>query len=127
MQPHPRTRPILRRSLVLFISLSACTSWHVETIPPAQLLAKSQPSKVRVKVSDGQRIVLTAPALSGDSLVGKRGGLATGVPLMNVTEIAVRRANTWKTLGLIGGILAAPFAAIGLACALGADCDFSIN
>ncbi|HEY6947644.1 MAG TPA: hypothetical protein VI297_02410, partial [Gemmatimonadales bacterium] len=53
-----------------------------------------------------------------------RGHQPVGVGPGDVSEIAVRRTSTFKTGGLVLGILALPFAIIGGACALGADCHF---
>jgi hypothetical protein len=114
-------------SLLIATALTACTSWRVQQVGPEQLLAGQHPNAVRVQRADRSRIVLSRPQLRGDSLVGTTRGRPTGVPLGDISQIAVRRGNALKTTGLILGILAAPFALVGVACAFGADCNFSVN
>jgi hypothetical protein len=96
-------------------------------MPPGQLLAAKHPKAVRIERADRSRVVLSRPDLRGDSLIGTTRGRPTGVLLGDISQIAVRRGNALKTTGLILGILAAPFALLGVACAFGADCNFSVN
>lgn len=103
---------------------SGCSSWHTVPVSPRALVADARPDRVRVTEPDGTRLVIAQPQVVGDSLVGLRGHRPVGVGLGDVTEIAVRRTSALKTGGLVLGILALPFALIGGACALGADCHF---
>lgn len=114
-------------SLLVATTLTACTSWRVQQVGPEQLLAGQRPKAVRVERADRSRVVLSRPHLRGDSLVGTTRGQPAGVLLGDISQIAVRRGNALKTSGLILGILAAPFALLGVACAFGADCNFSVN
>ena len=114
-------------SLLVASTLTACTSWRVQQMEPRQLLAGQNPKAVRIQRADRSRVVLSRPHLRGDSLIGTTRGQPTGVPLGDISQIAVRRGNALKTTGLILGILAAPFALLGVACAFGADCNFSVN
>jgi hypothetical protein len=52
--------------------LSACTSWHVETLSPAEVIRVHRPAKVRVEDSDGHREVLYGPEVQGDAVIGRR-------------------------------------------------------
>lgn len=103
---------------------SGCGSWHAVPVSPQELVADARPGRVRVTQADGTRLVIGRPQIVGDSLVGLHGHQPVGVGLRDVTEIAVRRTSALKTGGLVLGILALPFAIIGGACALGADCHF---
>jgi hypothetical protein len=76
---------------------------------------------------DERPVVVKRPQLVGDSLVGKTGGTAAAIHLQDISEIAVRRPNLLKTLGLVLGIIAAPFAAVGITCVITSECDFSVN
>jgi hypothetical protein len=114
-------------SLLVASMLTACTNWRVEQVGPEELFASQHPKAVRVERADRSRVVLSRPYLIADSLVGTSRGQPTGVPLADISQLAVRRGNALKTSGLILGILAAPFALLGIACALGADCNFGVN
>jgi hypothetical protein len=113
-------------SLALIVTgQAACSSWHVESASPAQVL-ESHPGKVRVRRTDGTHLVLSHPHVVQDSLVGQVHGQPGAVALVEVDDVAVRRGSALKTGGLVFGILAAPVAALGLACALGADCHMGM-
>jgi hypothetical protein len=118
------TRPVhlaLRRLVVVLLLLTgACTSWHVETLPPAQLVAEQEPDQVRVRLVDRQRFVLRMPAVLGDSLVGTQDGGTRSVALAEVNEIAVRRGNTLKSIGLVVGVVAGALLIIAIVWAI--DC-----
>ncbi|HEX9055342.1 MAG TPA: hypothetical protein VF830_10590 [Gemmatimonadales bacterium] len=118
-----RARPLLHVWLGVGM-VSGCASWHTVPVSPRELVADARPGSVRVRQPDGARVVIARPEIVGDSLVGLRGHQPVGVGLGDVTEIAVRRTSALKTGGLVLGILALPFAIIGGACALGADCHF---
>lgn len=128
--PKPRFRRLTAHSWLLagvLVSplLLSCTSWRLQQISPAQLISEKQPSKIRVTRSDGTRIVLTQPRLSGDSLIGSaigyvsvvppeggaRVGVSTaeplGIPLADVAGVSVRRTNAWLTSLLVLGVFAA--------------------
>lgn len=120
----PKLHRSLCASLFLATPLTACTSWRVQQVGPEQLIASQRPKAVRVERVDRSRVVLSGPYLVTDSLVGTSRGQRTGVPLGDVNRLAVRRGNALKTSGLILGLLAAPFAVVGIACGLGADCHF---
>ena len=99
----------MRRVLVLATAaatISACTSWRVQPVSPAQLLDEERPERVRVQRSDRSRVVLNAPQLVPDSLVGTSRGERTSLPLADIAQIEVRRGSTGKTIGLVLGLTA---------------------
>ncbi|HSE28870.1 MAG TPA: hypothetical protein VLA95_11635 [Gemmatimonadales bacterium] len=113
MHPTRIVRPVARRLLVVLLFLTgACTSWHVETMPPAELVAERKPEQVRVRLVDRSRLVLFTPAVLGDSLVGTVDGGRRTVALAEVNEIAVRRGNALGTVGFVGALVAASFATL---------------
>jgi hypothetical protein len=118
---------LIGTTVILLGQLNACTSWRVQSVTPEQLFARETPKEVRVQHLDEKQLVLKKPQLVGDSLVGKTDGTAAAAYLQDISEIAVRRPNMLKTLGLIVGIIAAPFAAVGITCAITSECDFSVN
>jgi hypothetical protein len=113
MNPTPIVHPVLRRfPVVLLLVTGACTSWHVETMPPAELVAERKPEQVRVRLIDRSRFVLYTPAVLGDSLVGTVDGGRRTVSLAEVNEIAVRRGNTLGTVGFVSALVAASLATV---------------
>ena len=124
-------------SLLVTSMLTACTSWRVEQVSPEQLFARQRPKAVRVERADRSRVVLNTPYLVADSLVGTSWGgptpetmtldevgrdsgakgQRTGVPLTDISQLAVPRTDALKTSGLILGSIAVPFALLGIAMA----------
>ena len=112
-------------TLALLGQLNACTSWRVQSVTPEQLFARETPKQVRVQRSDATRMVLKRPQLVGDSLVGRTSGGTAAVYVRDVSEIAVRRPDALKTVGLVIGILATPFVIIAVVCLPQGGCDTS--
>jgi hypothetical protein len=57
-------------SILLPVYLSSCTSWQVQSVSPEQVVEEEQPSQVRVTTTDESEVVLKAPSVSGDNLLG---------------------------------------------------------
>ena len=87
--------------LLVTTSLTACTSWQVQTVAPEQVVTDQHPSAVRVQLLDGSRVVLDSPRIEGDSLLGATAGRETGVPLAAVHNLAVKRGSAAKSIGLV--------------------------
>jgi hypothetical protein len=85
--------------------LSACTSWQVQPVAPEQFVATQHPSSVRVQRLDGSRAVVDDPRIEGESLHGLTGGKPIIVPTAEIYQIAVKRGDTGKSIGLTVGIL----------------------
>jgi hypothetical protein len=118
-----------RTLLIGLIALtSACHTWRVESASPQALLTSaSPPGRLRVRLQDSTRLVLDQPHLLGDSLAGLQRTAAgvqssTAVPLESITEVAVRRFSTGKTVGLVAGSFAALFAVAAVGCAADGGC-----
>jgi hypothetical protein len=103
---HPRSA-VLR----LLLHVSGCTGWRTRHVEPEVLVNQSQPDKIRVRRTDGSRMVLVDPAIQGDSVVGRHqrfeslagpttSGMASwttvetlaGVRLVDVHEVQTRAA-----------------------------------
>lgn len=124
MHPTRITHPGPRRLLVVLLLLTgACTSWHVEPMPPAVLVAERKPEQVRVRLVDRSRFVLHTPRVSGDSLVGTQDGGARSVALAEIDQVAVRRVDALKSTGLV--VLVAGVAVVALIAAYLIGCASS--
>ena len=95
-------------------ALGACTSWHVETVPAAQVVAR-RPDALRVQYESGRREVLYRPEIRGDSLVGRRNATAKGprvaLGLADVKGVATNHLDAGRSVGLLLGIGGAAFIA----------------
>ena len=119
------SRRLIAYALLLWY-LPACTTWHFEDgVSPLQLIAAQHPNVVRVTLPDRSRIVLHQPRIAaGDSLSGILNGAPSSVAVSDVTQVAIRKVSTGRTVGLVVG-LGAVAALIALAKALGEMCILS--
>ncbi len=98
-----RRRAIALALLIWYVP--ACTYWQVaQGITPQQLIADKHPAEVRVTLPDSSQIVLDEPSIAGDSLAGFVNSKDFSVVASDVTQVAVRRVNGRKTVGLVGGL-----------------------
>lgn len=114
-----------RMRLVLVIMMTtqfaACTTWRVESIPPAELVSREHPSRIRVKRIDGRREIWYRPEVEGDSLRGSSSLNRTRsdrvVALADVTSVSTHHFSIGKTVGLGMGMTAVAAIAVGIALA----------
>jgi hypothetical protein len=100
--------------LALLLGSAGCKGWHVETVPPAELVEQRKPEVVRIdRSSDSSSVVMYSPMVVRDSLRGLPTELAIRaitVPLGDIKTIAVRQFSLGKTLllglAIAGGVLA---------------------
>jgi hypothetical protein len=115
--PHSGAHRWLPLSLAI---LTGCSSWRVQPASPAQVITEEHPAEIRLGRTDRQQVVLKRPVLRGDSIWGQTGKDSAGVPLDEITTIAVRRTDWLKTTGLV---VVSTSAVLGVVCA--ATCDFA--
>jgi len=114
-------RPVA--ALLLVLQLAGCTTWHVETLPPAEVIAQRHPDRLRVEGADGKRQMFYGPEVQGDSLRGREWPASTGsrsVPLDRVRSVSTSRVSAGRTIGLVLGVPAT--VVLGLFIALAASC-----
>jgi hypothetical protein len=122
---------LLPFATVLWLGLSACTSWMEVKEPVSESLAMDNPDKVLVTLVDGRQIELKWPRLVADSLKGTNSvNTTTGqpiwvsFPLVDVMEVEVRRTDGLKTAGLVVGVGAAAALVLGAIAIATMDNDF---
>lgn len=107
--------------LALWLSLTGCASWRLETHGAAEVIALRHPDKIRVQGPRLGKAVLYWPEVHGDSLIGhQRRNTARRertVTLADVTSVATSHVDAGKTAGLVLGIVAAVGAAALIAAA----------
>ena len=88
--------------------ISGCTAWRLETVSPAEVIARDKPSAVRVQYADEQQEVLYQPQVRGDSLLGRTEPDARqadrAMALADVTSVATRHVSGGRTTGLVLGL-----------------------
>jgi hypothetical protein len=87
----------------LLVPLLAACSTVVPVASPGEYISTEQPERVWVTRADGAVIVLDAPQLFGESLVGFVNGNYEEMPLGQVTQLQARRAAPGRTVLLIAG------------------------
>lgn len=112
----PGSRRPAASALLFLLYLTACHTWQTGTPTPAQFVEREHPAQVQVTRTDGSTVILDAPSVRGDSLVGQSVGTPdsvgmSGVPLGDVTSVAVKKAATGRTVLLTAGIVVAVVAA----------------
>jgi hypothetical protein len=124
MRTTGRLHRLIACILLATTTLTACTSWHVETASPEQVVNIQHPKAVRVQRMDGSRVELKSPRISSDSLLGTAvdksffgspAGKPAGMPLSDVYQLAVKRGSTGKTIALVVGVAAVAFLALAAA------------
>ena len=110
----------------LTLHLGACTSWHVESAPLADVLAEEHPSRVRVTRTDSARVLVYAPQLVGDTLEG----LATEprafqptpdsvrLRVPEIRQVATRQFSWWRSVAAVAAGLV-----VGTAVAIVFECQ----
>ena len=97
---------------LLMASAGACTSWRTQAGTPPEVLAVHNPSVARVTRADGSTVMVHAPTIAGDTLVGwsaggrraETRGAAVKVPLADIRALAIRRTNAGRTILLLAGV-----------------------
>ncbi|MGA2383298.1 MAG: hypothetical protein ABSG61_07670 [Gemmatimonadales bacterium] len=102
-----RKRPVAAIVLIAMIpQLTACTSWRVQPVSPAQALSDTRPRDVRLRLRhDSSTVVIPKARFVGDSIVGYREPATfhftprrVSVPLADVQEVAVSRVDAGLTV-----------------------------
>jgi len=109
---NPHLRRLTSVALLAAQLLTGCTSWQVVDVSPRALVDSAHVTRMKVSDKGEARLVLEAPKVSGDSLVGysmESGATRAGLPLAAVDRVAVRKTN-----GLITAVAIVIAAAIGL-------------
>jgi len=92
--------------------LSACMTWRTQSLKPERFSSGDSTQSVRLALTSGDTVIVHAPVITGDSLVGMRtrpgspDSLYDGVsiPLTAISEAQVRESDSGNTvaLGILG-------------------------
>lgn len=107
------TTPLLygRRAAaaLLLVAQAACFTAPRAVEAPARFLQSQTPKRIWVSLFNGEQLVIDAPKVYGDSLLGftRKGDAREEVwlPLSDLTEVKTRRVSGART-ALVGGLIA---------------------
>jgi hypothetical protein len=115
---------LLPLATTIWIGLSACTSWKSVKEPVPATLDADRPDDVRIQLVDGTEVKLRSPRIVSDSLEGlvRDGKYRDDVTrvryaLSDITTLATKQADGWKTVGLVAGITLGALLVVGIAAA----------
>ena len=130
-----------RRRLTLAVLVGAqlltgCTHWQVVPVSPKALVDSAHVRLIQIREERGEKYVLEAPTVVGDSLRGivRRFVPAIGMeprsavviartfPLATIDRVAVMRLSGWKTMLVVLAVPAAVVGVFALSC-----CRFNID
>jgi hypothetical protein len=105
--------------------LLACSTWKTQEASPQEVLAE-QPDQVLVQLTDGFKVVLRQPAVSGDSIIGLENGEQRSIPLASVSALEVREPDMLLTTGaILGGLVVVAGVVVLIACAASSGTNLS--
>lgn len=98
-----QTRWLRAAMALLLIGCQACHSWEVQPVAPHTFEPQNPGDRYRLGLQNGERYIVEAPKLEGDTLqatrVHPRGPVRIG--LAEVTDVAVRRSDAGKTVAAV--------------------------
>jgi len=111
--------------VVLAASLAAgCSSWHARVAPTAaDSLTFEHP--LRVTRTDRSVLVIDHARVSGDSLIGQRGGVRLAVALRDVQRVDERRVSGARTTALVVGSVVGAFVLLAIVAAAAIPPDWN--
>jgi hypothetical protein len=95
-------------------STGGCAPWTTSSVELAQTVPIQQPDAVRVTLETGDRMVLTEPAILGDTLIGNQDGTKIRVLVEDVRRVELRRLSLWKSVGVVLAIPATLVAVLSI-------------
>ena len=93
--------------------LVACASWRVESVAPAQVIARRHPKELRLRLFDGSRATVYGPAVQRDSLFAFLDDSDTRYAwaLTEMQDVSTTHRDTGKWI-MIGVLTVGLFAAL---------------
>lgn len=96
----------LRRAVcaLLIASLSACSTLQPVTTP-REFIPAARPDRIWVTTNDNAKLLVEAPRLLGDTLVGFVGGRYEEILLPDTRWVGVRQSAPRRTAFLVAGVV----------------------
>lgn len=84
--------------LVAWLASSSCLTWQQANEAPQIVIQRERPGTVRLRLDNGDLVVLPNPTVDDGAIVSLAGGRAAA--LGDVRAVEVRRFHVARTLGL---------------------------
>lgn len=118
-----------RRGLVLAggMLLTACSTWIPVGPSPAEYIQSRRPKEVRIVRADSSKLLLLAPRMAADTVLGARPGRTWPdttwfpVPLDSVRGVYVQRLSAGRSLAMVGLLAGGVLLAGAASCASSSD------
>lgn len=88
--------------------LCACTAWEVQPLQPERFRTADSTETVRLTLTTGTVLVVQAPVIAGDSLIGRQPQAANpdslarvSIPLASITQLELPSSGALPTVGLV--------------------------
>jgi hypothetical protein len=105
--PRPRNPWLALICHLSTIAFAGCTHWAGQDLSADRLLQAKHPDRIRVARVAGERTVMIAPRIAGDSLLGlieNHGSRTRGaIALAEIRQVEIRRVNVVATAALAAG------------------------
>ena len=91
-------------TIALAVLMTGCQGWRLESVPPAEFVARERPERIQVTRTDRTKVELFTPSVVGDSLKGFPSEKAINpiaVPLDETATVSTRHFSMKKTVGLV--------------------------
>ena len=117
MRYSPKRQAVASPMVAAIAMVAGCASWHHVDLAADRLVQEQKPEAVRVTRLDSSRVVLRAPQVIGDSLVGNiqtpdGGKQRTSVFVDSVKSIEVHKINAGRTALVVIGTAGVVFAVL---------------
>jgi hypothetical protein len=88
-------------------SVQGCMTWRPQARSAEAIVPEKQPPSVKLELQDGSLMVLTSPAIDGESMTGfgKPGGERVRLNLSQIKTIWIREVDKKRTAVLAGGLV----------------------
>ena len=96
MQRFARTSVVL-----LLVLLAGCRTWRTVEMAPGPAILETRSETVRLRRSDGTRVMVSQPQVRADSIVGFDGFDIVGAPLADVSAVEVQDWSGPRTVGFV--------------------------
>ena len=106
MTGKPRRLRTMMLEALTVVAMGGCTTWRSDPggISPA---LEKKPAKLRITRVDSSNVVVSAPRLAGDTLVGHDGDrqkTAVRIPADSILRVESRGVDGANTAALVGGV-----------------------
>lgn len=79
----------------------AFSSWRTQWRPLLEVIAATQPTRIRLTLADSSVLVLEHPVILADSIIGLKHEARSAVASTRIVRTEIREVNAWKMLAWV--------------------------